>query len=364
VLPHSPRENKELVYFPYWRFKGMLFSCVSNGIKHRIVDVSYQAINSQYFPISVGLRSQTQKLRFVSPETEGHFLHPSLPHREMVSIIENRFSKSLMKPIFHQSFIGDALSRIYSPLYVDGKVYDAVLNRPVSSDLPEDFDISAFPGGHPEWRIQFIPAQCPNCGWDLDGERDSLVLNCQNCNSAWYPGKGRLKKLKFAHIPDGDGNHPYLPFYRIKAEISGISLESYADLVKLANLPKMVQNHWKDRAFHFWSPAFKVRPQSFLQFARRVTLSQPQGELVPELPDATLYPATLPIMEAVESTKINLASFMKPPRILFPKLHEIEIKPKSFMLVYIPFHERGNELTQPAFQLRINKNLLTFARHL
>ena len=92
----------------------MLFSCVSNGIKHRIVDVSYQAINSQHFPISVGLRSQTMKLRFVSPETEGHFLHPSLPYGEMVGIIEKRFSGSLMKPIFHQSFIGESLSRIYS----------------------------------------------------------------------------------------------------------------------------------------------------------------------------------------------------------------------------------------------------------
>jgi len=150
----------------------------------------------------------------------------------------------------------------------------------------------------------------------------------------------------------------------MNVDITGIALDSYADLVQLANLTKVVQAQWEDMAFHFWCPAFKVRPQDFLRFARRVTLSQPQGELVPELPEAKLHPATLPIMEAVESSKINLASFMKPPKILFPKLHEIKIKPKGFMLVYIPFHERGNELTQPAFQLRLNKNLLTFARHL
>ena len=87
ILPHPARENKEVVYFPYWRFKGMLFSCVSNGVKHRIVDVSHQAIESQHFPVSVGLRSQTMKLRFVSPETEGRFLQTSLPYEEMMRII-------------------------------------------------------------------------------------------------------------------------------------------------------------------------------------------------------------------------------------------------------------------------------------
>jgi hypothetical protein len=304
------------------------------------------------------------KLRFVSPETEGHFLKPSLSFEEIEQIIEQRYATSLPKPIFLQSVLGETLSQIYSPFYVNGKVYDAVLNRPISSVLPEDFDTASFSGGRADWSIRFIPALCPNCGWDLEGQRDSLALNCQNCNSVWYPGKEKLKRLKFAHIPEGVDNVRYLPFYRIKAEISGITLESYADLVKVANLPRVVQKEWKDRAFYFWSPAFKVRPQDFLRFTRNLTLSQPQEKLVNEFPDAQLHPVTLPLTEATESLKLNLASFMKPSRILFPRLKEIKIKPKSFLLLYVPFHERGHELTQPAFQLRMNKNMLTYARYL
>lgn len=364
MLPHSARENKDLIFFPYWRFKGLVFSCVSNGIRHRIVDVSHQAVASPYFPVSVGLRSQTMKLRFVSPETEGRFLKPSLSFEEIVRIIEHRFNTSLPKPIFQQSFIGETISQIYSPFYINKKVYDAVLNRPVSQELPEDFDPLALPGGRSDWRVRFIPAMCPNCGWDLDGERDSIVLNCRNCNSSWYPAKSRLTRLKFARIPEESGKVNYLPFYRIKAEVAGITLDSYADLVKIANLPKVVQEHWKDMEFHFWSAAFKVRPESFLNFARNLTLSQPQEELVYEMPDARPYPVTLPIQEAVEGLKISLASFMKPQKRLFPKLQEIKIKAKSVMLVYIPFYEKGSELSHPAFRLRINKNLLSFARHL
>ena len=364
ILPHSAPENKELMFFPYWRFKGMLFSCIENGIQDRIVDISHQAIDSTYFPLSVGLRSQTLKLRFVSPETEGRFLKPSLTYNEMIKIIEDRYSSSLPGPIFLQSFIGETLNLLYSPFYADTRIHDAILNKPVSPLLPDDFDLSSFPGGPPDWRIRFIPAQCPDCGWDLNGERDSLVLDCHNCNSIWQSGKGRFMKLKYARMPDSGGQVTYLPFWRIKAEVSGLALDSYADLVKAANLPKVVQKHWKDMAFHFWSPAFKVRPPDFLRFSLNLTLSQPQGKWIPDLPEVETYPVTLPIMEAVKGLKLNIAGFIKPRRTMFSKLQEIDIKAKSFILVYIPFNIKGNELSNPPFRLRINKNLLSFARHL
>ena len=364
MLPHSAPENKELIFLPYWRFKGIHFSCVSSGIKNRIVDVSYQAVQSKYFPISVGLRSQALKLRFVSPETEGRFLQTNLAFKKMLGTVEQRFGMHLPKPIFLQSFIGNTLNILYSPFYVDGKVYDAILNRSVSPELPDDFDITTFSGGSSKWQVKFIPAQCPECGWDLNGERDSLALSCENCNSVWQAGKDQFMKLKFAHIPAEGDQVTFLPFWRIKAEISGLTLDSYADVIRVANLPKVVREDWEDQAFHFWSPAFKVRPDDFLRFSRNVTLFQPQVKWVHELPDGELYPVTLPIMEAADSLKINLASFIKPATTMFPRLQEIDIKPKSFILVYIPFELKGLELSYPDLRLRINKNVLRFARHL
>ena len=88
----------------------MLFSCVPDGIRYRIVDVSHQATPSACFPVSVGLRSQTLKLRFVSPEREGFFLTPTLPVDEMVRVIEERFSAELNQPVIDRSFIGDSVS--------------------------------------------------------------------------------------------------------------------------------------------------------------------------------------------------------------------------------------------------------------
>jgi len=364
VLPHSAPEGKTLVYLPYWRVKGILFSSLSGGIKHRIVDVSHQALLSDYFPASLGLRSQAMKLRFLSPETEGYFLKPTLPLEKMVQLLENRFSHGLPQSVFARCFIGETVSQIYSPFYIDGKVHDAVLNRPLASSPPADFDLTALPGGAPNWRIRFIPAQCPKCGWDLDGERDSIVLGCRNCNSVYIHTKKGFTSLKFGRVPEENDRVLYLPFYRIAAEIKGFDLRSYADLVKIANLPKVVQKGMDKTPFHFWSPAFKIRPKDFLRFSLVFTLSQPEENWVPELPGTEIYPVTLSIPEALESLKINLAGFIKPPGVLLPALPDMEIKPKDLSLVYFPFQVQRDEIHHPLYQLRTTRSVLSYARNL
>jgi hypothetical protein len=174
----------------------------------------------------------------------------------------------------------------------------------------------------------------------------------------------KLKQLKFAHFPAKKDEAIYLPFWRIKADITGINLESYADLVAVANLPKVAQSGWKDIPFRFWSPAFKVRPKVFLHLASQTTLSQPGEKLISELPAARIYPTTLPIKEAVESLKITLADFMKPRRTLVERLPDIRIDPKSVTLVFMPFKEGHHEFIQPAFHLTINKNVLALSKNL
>jgi len=363
MLPHAAPAGKSLIFLPYWRFKGSFFVSLPGGIKSRIVDVSQQAAPSPLFPVSLGLRSQTLKLRFVSPENEGVFLKPKVSSKDLLRLAEETLTSSTREPMFAKSFIGETLSQIYSPFYVTEKVFDAVLNRPVSPALAEGFDISAMEGGKPDWRIEFIPTLCPNCGWDLQGEKNALALSCKNCNSLWMnKGKG-FAKLEYGLFPSETPDSVYFPFYKIRADVSGITLSSYADLVKTANMAKVVQGGWEEKPFRFWTPAFKIRPQDFLFFSRNLTLSQPPKEYVTQLPQGEVLPVTLPVQDAVESLKINLASFIKPPKML-QVLDTVEIKVKSLVLVYIPFQRSGNELFQPAFNLRTNKTLLQYAKHL
>jgi hypothetical protein len=304
------------------------------------------------------------KLRFAISDMGGRFLAPRQTFDKFLSTFQERFGKSLPKPILHQSNIGETLSIIYSPFYLTDKLHDAILDKPVSARLPENFDIDNFGGDRPQWRIRFVPTLCPNCGWDLAGEREALVLGCKNCNTVWYPVGKRLKKLKFAQLPGKGERSIFLPFWRIKADISGINLDTYADLIAIANLPRVVQNAWRDIPFRFWIPAFKIRPQVFLQLAAHSTLSQPHQKLTSELPEGRIYPSTLPIEEAIESLTITLAKFIKPRRSLLERFSEIQIDAKSFSLVFLPFDEGHHEFIQPDFRLTINKNVLALSNNL
>ena len=364
VLPHKAKENQDLIYFPFWRFKGMLFFCGPSGIINRFVDVSHQAIETPCFPISVGVRSQAMKLRFLSADMEGRFLKPRLPFESVAASFDNRFGKALPKPILHQAHIGETLSLIYSPFYIKEKLYDAIIDKPASAKAWEGFDVDEFDGGSPKWQIRFVSTLCPNCGWDLDGPRDALVLLCKNCHSAWYPVGKKLKPLKFARIPATGDNTLYLPFWRLRVEISGISLKSYADLVRIANLPKAVQNGWDEIPFRFWIPAFKIRPRLFLRLASHLTLSQPRKELIPELPADRIYPSTLPVNEAIESLSITLAEFMKPRRKMMEIFPNIQIDAKSFTLIFVPFNEEHHEFIHHDYQIAINKNVLAHSKNL
>ena len=367
MLPNNAPDDKEIIFFPYWRFKGIFFAASTNGITHRVLDLSYQAIKSTFFPVSAGLRTQTLKMQFVSPNIKGKFLKPQISINEVMEIINKRSSiktgnltRNVTGDLFHTAHIGESLSLIYAPFYLDRRLYDAVLNKSISNQVPDDFDIEMLPGESPTWGMRFIPTLCPHCGWDMQGERSSLVLICKNCNSIWQPAKKELKPLKFVHIPGQNDNITYFPFYRIKAEINGLKLSSYADLAKITNMPKVIQKDWEEREFFFWVPGFKVRPKIFLRIQRDFTLLQPQDNFKNSLPDSKMYPVTLPVKEAIEGLKIILGSFIKPKRKI-SELSKIKIKPKSFLLVYIPFEKQHHEYIHPQYNICINRNMLSHA---
>ena len=364
VLPGDTPESTNLIYFPYWRFKGMWFACDGKGIRHKFVDVSRQAVASPLFPVSLGLRSQALKLRFVTPETAGRFLKPTQTFAQAAQSFEDRLNKTSIRSALHRVHIGETISLIYAPFYIKNCIYDAVLDQPIAVASTEECDIDQLPAESPNWPIHFISTLCPNCGWDLEGKKDSLVLLCKNCVSAWYPLGKSLKQIKFGKYQTADSHIIYLPFWRIRPEISGINLNNYIDLIKMANIPKAIQPGWEDIGFRFWVPAFKVRPKIFLKLSTNMTLAQFHHELNAELPEHRHHPINLSITEAIESLKINIAGFMKPKSMLAEIFHEIRITVKSFVLVYVPFLEKHHEFIQPDLQFAINKNILSLSENL
>lgn len=365
LLPHNAPANQEIVYFPYWRFKGMVFSCLPSGIQNRFLDISQQAVPSTWFPLSVGLRSQAMKLQFVSPETRGWFIRPALPFRQVMETLLTRQNRNIKGPILHQAPIGESLSLLYAPFYLGNAIMDAVLNQAVSGKLDETFDISQFSGGGADRYMRFIPTLCPNCGWDMQGRRDALVLHCNNCQSMWKASKQGMTRVNVAHMSGSENEKTiYLPFWRIKAEVSGIELKNYADLVKMANLPKVVQPGWNRAPCHFWGPAFKVRPRHFIRLTHQITLAQPRDHIVGQVPDGAMHAVNLPLSESIETLKLNLAGIIRPKKVVQERIKDIQIRAKRYLLVYLPFDIRHHDLVQTTLNIAVNRNQLALAENL
>lgn len=356
VLPHNAPENADLLWFPYWHFRGMTFSFIEDDIQHRVADASIAATPVRGLPKSLGLRSQALKLRFLTSRESGRQIAPHLSLKAATDRFQNRHGTT--RAAF-QCHIGERVSLIYAPFYLDGQLFDAVLNRPVPG---EGEAVASLTTDRPTQEIRFVPTICPGCGWDLHGEPGTLVLSCRNCESLWQAGGRELERLPAAHIPSREEEIAYLPFWRIRTEISGVTLHSYADLVRTANLPKALQPDWEEIPFHFWCPAFKSSPQSFLRLGHNMTVSQPRDPLSTTLPKGRIQPVGLPVTEAVESLKMTLAAFIRPRRNLAARLPDIHIRPKRALLVYVPFTQGHHELIHREYKLTVNRNMLKLSK--
>jgi len=349
----------------------MFFSCAGNKIDQRIADVSLLAADLKFLPPSLGLRTQTQKLKFVTPDMQGSFLKSGLTIEQAIKIIEEKLSLQSPPPEDdrippHRAFIGEAVSLIYAPYYLKkGVFYDAIVNEPVAKlqELEDGEKLTAL--RKHDWLPDFLPTLCPNCGWDLAGSKASLVLTCRHCDSIWAVTSGRLQKLDFSILPIEGTAAAFLPFWRIRARVEGLELNTYADLVRLANLPRVIKEEWREQDFFFWIPAFKIQPQTFLRLSRLVTVAQPgETEKNERIGETPLYPVSLPLSEARQSLKVNLANLTVAKKKLISLLPGIEIEPVSATLFFLPFTSNGREFVWPGTQIAISKNILDYGREI
>lgn len=363
MTPRSAR-TRDLIHFPFWRFKGMLFACSGEGITSRFLDTSQQATGSTLFPPSLGLRSQTQKLKLLSPDIQGRFIKPAISLNQCLGTIIPRHSARLKQPVYHQAAIGETVHLIYAPFYQDTSLFDAITNDILSSGDLELLDRIPSRDTPPGNSIQLIPTLCPGCGWDLNGSPDSIILSCGNCDTFWQPKNNGLSQVNVATVPSQDTGDIFLPFWRIKADVSGVDLGNWEEMARIANLPVVPARDWKECRFHFWCPAFKARPDKFIQIASRTTLAQTKIRLEKSLPGTPRHPVNLALSEAVETAKLILADIMRPQAEMMPRLNGITIRPRTGLLAYLPFHQGHHEFIGRETGIAINRAMLDLSVNL
>jgi hypothetical protein len=365
LIPPKEGAVDDYYYVPYWRFKGMYYSFPPYEMKSRVLDASFRSTEHKFFPNTLGVRTQTLKLRFVSPEVGGRFFRPEVPFQKVLPRVEkiSGFIDSFenVKDVFHRAFIGETVSMIYSPVYIKGKaICDAVLRRPMAQLTKLREEAFHSPDARHNWRVRFLPALCPDCGWDLAGGAQSVALLCKNCDSAWVVWKGNLKRLRLGVVTVRGEGLSYIPFWRIKVKVEGLALGTYADLIRVANLPKAVRPEWEKKELYFWLPAFQANPRLYMRLARLVTVAQPDMEMDERLPRSPVAPVTLGAAEASAGLVTTFAGVSVAKRKVYPLLGGIGIKPTRALLVLLPFRREGNDLVEATMNFRIPGHAVTF----
>jgi hypothetical protein len=274
-------------------------------------------------------------------------------------------SLSRNEQVWMREFIGENCSTIYAPLYYKDKTfYDAVLDRPVhhipADERAEDLKGSRTPGP----AVSSVPAMCPQCGWDLEGEKESCVFVCRNCETAWESAAGKLKPVSFSIAETADNAVLHVPFWRMSARIDGASLETFADLVRFTNIAKAPRPEFEQQGLSFWAPAFKIKPNLFLRLMQQLTILQPKLAETARLKNLQLSPVSLPKSAAAESIKIALAGLAIKKHEFFPLLEGITVNVTDSRLVFLPFRSIGQDLVQSHFGFSLNKNAFNFGRKL
>ena len=371
VLPdkapaHIPRE--ELFYAPYLHFKGNVFYCKGKEVQNRVVDITHLGLKATALPPSLGLRPQAMKVSLMSEEIAGSFFRQSV---KAIAILEKAAqlteidSEQNREPFYHRAYIGETISYIYLPLYIyDHILYDAVTNIRLARSGPSDELKKKSLPFQSQWMPRFLATLCPACGELLDGETDSLILSCRNCDTSWEEAGGQFRSLPWQRVPSRQKDATYLPFWKIEVNVTGVVMESFGDFLRLTNQPLVVRPEHDRMALCFWVPAFKIRPQTFLNLAKNITLTQkrlPPGEATMA---RGLYPVTLPRTEAVQALKIVLAEAALNKRDVLPLLPSLSFHPQATELVYLPFIDNGHDLVQEQTMLSVAGAVLRFGRSL
>jgi predicted RNA-binding Zn-ribbon protein involved in translation (DUF1610 family) len=352
-----------VVFVPYWRFKGLEFILSSEKVSYRVIDNSWLAIDNldkQGIPSSLGLRSQTQKLKFIQSETKGSFYPHSISKKQILSRI-NKENPGLNKIKQAHIHVGEIISLIYLPLYkTQHELFDGLTGQKIDA-LPEQL---SFKSKLPQYNFSFMPGLCPNCGWELSGETDSLVLLCKGCYRAFRIRNKELKQIEVQFTSLKPDTGIFIPFWKFSINFSKIRCSKYSDIMRLANLPKAILEEHKIKDFYFFIPAFKVNPKLFLRLAKQTSLLQPGLSTINKLPANEFYPADLPLQEGLEAAIPVLLHLCKKKKELMDMLVLEKIKLEQYSLVYLAFREVGLEYVQEEFGFSIPKNSLKFGRKL
>lgn len=400
--------GNESFFVPFWRFKGARHVVKGARVQSSLMDLTRTAVPScPDFGYTIGFRTHTITMRFVDPRMLGRFMPIELGRKQLIESLagspapsvprgasgttrhsrqtmvwggisrgrnprpgrrarEMEFDERWYRPSGRTGrpiFVGEIVSLIYSPFYLDGgRLYDGITGQQVTMvEKPRELHDRLV--DEPVVGTEFLPMICPECGWDLEGESDDLVLACANCRTMWCTDRQGLTRVECLCAVSSEDRPPdlFLPFWRIATAGRGASAGARAGFAAPAEMPRGIGAD-DGHSSPFWAPAFKVQPSRYIQYARFATLGGGDLPLAREWVEGRRYAVTLPAAEAIETAPVVLGTSRTdhPAAVMLDRA----TSPGPAELVFVPFYRTGHEYHQPVWGFTVHKNLLKWGRNM
>lgn len=358
--------EEQIAYVPYWRTREIDFTYRASGVTTGVIDRTSLARNSSCFPYSLGVRPQVFKLRFAGRAVEKVLLQPSVELRDghdeatTPGVLPDR--SLIPDPVLFRVALREVQSLIFSPVGFQGNALcDAIDGKNLGRRMDEvGSELSSCGGEQAE--VSFIPTLCPNCGADLVGEKESILLFCSNCQQAWRVTGCALQSVSAVFLAGPKGAR-YLPFWCVRPDLEGLEEPLFIDPAKTGG-PGRRRVYLDDPGFRFWLPAFKVNASIFLTLAERATVAQLSvNDTAGETADG-VYPVTIPAVEAVKLVKVMTALLVGKPEAAHPLFERMTARPDDAQLCFIPFSFTGYEFVQEKTRMSLLPNALKYGRNL
>lgn len=368
-LPHDVPEH-EFMYVPYLRFKGCIYSIRGAEVRHTLIDTTRLGCDCVSLPVSLGLRPQAMRVTPVTEQLQGRFVRQSVKtdtiFAESVRLTE-LFSKDRGKQVRHLAFIGETVSRVYLPVYVhNDTLYDGITRQEFGAGSRAGQLADKVIPFSTDWEPRFISTICPQCGEAMQGDRESLVVNCANCEHQWLEENGRFAQLEYQVAPPREEGARFIPFWQIEPEGENPQLATLADFLELTNQPLVIRQQHRERKLRFIVPAFKMNPSLFLQIARNLTVLQTDYDCFEQrgFSSEEIYPVTLAHQEAVESLKSVLAAAAVSTKRVMELLPSLVFRASRKKLVYLPFRDTGHDCIEHHTGISLPTAALRYGRKL
>lgn len=406
-IPPKDGIDMPVVFFPYWRFRGLLFSIETEEIHSKMFDFNFRAGDWKEIPFSLGVRTQTLHVLPVHPEMNGRLIKEGMPLQEVMDRVHhmarasfemrmkekdekerksklnpgsilteqvdyfneaatgtesmmllNSFFEALQghtardstipvqparKLTYQQEFIGETSSIVYFPFF---KKNGQLMDGVINKPVLYKSDSVR--------TLDSLPQKAPVYSF----KHQSLI--CPHCG---WDLHGYRDSVFFLCKNCEQGwmifkndlqackyqflkdmqEAIYLPFWKIKTESSGIGVQDY--------------EHQKQRLFRFnepskeeivfYVPAFRILTEIYLRLCRAFNSIHSDKTETEAYQTQRYFPATLPLSDAVESIFIILSHMSDSKKLILENRDKIKIDARQAILEYHPFRQMGMELQHP-----------------